>query len=100
MKSWLHDNDIKHYSAHNKGKPVVAGRFIRILKKKIYKHITVISKKVYINNLDKTVDKYKNTYHRTIKIKHTDVRLGTYIEHGVENNDKDPKFKVAEHVRL
>ena len=39
-----------------------------------------ISKKVYINKLDDTVNKYINTYHRTIKMKLVDVKENTYIE--------------------
>ena len=45
MKYWLQDNDIEMYSAHNKEKLVVADRFIRTLKNKIYKYMTSISKK-------------------------------------------------------
>ena len=46
MKSWLEKNDIEMYSAHNEGKSVVADRFIRTIKYKIYKHMTSISKNV------------------------------------------------------
>ena len=53
-------------SIHNDGKSVVAERFIRALKNKIYKHITSISKHVYMDKLDDIVDKYNNKYHRTI----------------------------------
>ena len=56
------------YSIHNKGKSVVAKKFIRTLKNKIYKYVTSISKNMYIDKLDDIVDKYNNTYHRTIKI--------------------------------
>ena len=52
MKSWLHDNDIDIYSTHNDGKSVVAERFIRILKNKTHKYLTLISKNVYIDKLD------------------------------------------------
>ena len=45
MKSWLENNDIEMYSINNEGKPVVAGRFIRTLKNKIYKYMTSDSKK-------------------------------------------------------
>ena len=38
------------YSIHNEEKPVVAERFIRTLKTKIYKNMTSVSKNVYINN--------------------------------------------------
>ena len=49
MKSWLEKNDIEMYSEHNKGKPVIAERFITTLKSKIYKYMTSISKNVYID---------------------------------------------------
>ena len=55
MKSWLEKNDIEIYSTHNEGKSVFAERFIRTIKKKIYKHMTSISKNVYIDKLDDIV---------------------------------------------
>ena len=75
MKSWLHDNDIKMYSTHNKGKSIVAERFIKTLKSKIYKHMIAISKNVYINWLDETVKKYNKTFHRTISMKPANVKF-------------------------
>ena len=47
FKKMLEDNDIEMYSTHNEGKSVVAERFIRILKNKIYKHMTAVSKNVF-----------------------------------------------------
>ena len=70
------------YSTHNEGKSIVAERFIRILKNKIYKYMTSISKNVYIDKLDDIVNGYNNTYHRTIKRKPTDVKDNTYINIG------------------
>ena len=67
------------YSTHNEGKSVVAERFIRTIKSKIYKHMTSISKNVYIDRLDDIVNEYNNAYHTTIKIKPTDVIDNTYI---------------------
>ena len=58
-----------------------------------------ISKNVYIDKLD-IVNEYNNTYHRTIKMKPIDVQNNTYINIGKEVNDKDPKFKVGDHVRI
>ena len=57
------------YSIYNKGKSVVAERFIRTLKNKIFKHMTAISKNVCFDVLDDIVDKYNNTVHRKIKMK-------------------------------
>ena len=44
-------------------------RFIRTLKNKIYKYMTLISKNVYIDKLPDIVHEHNNTYHKTIKIK-------------------------------
>ena len=68
------------YSTHNEGKSVVAERFIKTLKNKIYKYMTSISKNVYINKLDDIVNRCINTYHSTIKMKPIDVKPSTYIE--------------------
>ena len=59
-----------------------------------------ISKNVYINKLDDIVNEYNNTYHRTINIKYVDVKDNTYIYFKKEVNDKNPKFKVGDHVRI
>ena len=75
-------------------------RFIRTLKTKIYKYMTSVSKNVYIDKLDDIVSKYNNTYHRTIKMKPVDVKDNTYIDFKKEVYDKDPKFKVGDHVRI
>ena len=88
------------YSTNNEGKSVVAERFIRTLKSKIYKHMTSISKNVYIDKLDDIVSEYNNTYYTTIKMKPIDVKNNTYINTSKETNDKDPKLKVGDHVRL
>ena len=69
FKKWFKDNDIEMYLIHNEGKFVVAERFIKTLKTKIYKYMTSVSKNVYIDKLDAIVDEYNNAYHRTIKMK-------------------------------
>ena len=81
------------YSTDNKGKSVVA------LKNKIYKYMTAISKNVYFDVLD-DIDEYNNTYHKTIKMKPADVRDDSFAEYNEESNEKDPKFKVSDHVRI
>ena len=62
--------------------------------------MTAILKNVYIVKLDDIVNEYNNTYHRTIKMKPVDVKDNTYIDFEKEVNDKDPKFKVGDHVRI
>ena len=67
FKKWLKDNDIIMYLTYNEGKSVVAGRFIRTLKNKLYKHMTAASKNVHYDVLDDVVKKYNNTWHSTTK---------------------------------
>ena len=55
---------------------------------------------MYIDKLDDIVNKYNNTYHSTIKMKHVDVKSSRYIDSGKEINDKDPKFKIGDIVRI
>ena len=88
------------YSAHNKGKSVIAERFIETLKNKIYIYMASISKNVYINELDDVVNEYNNTYHRTIKMKPIGVKDNTYINIDKEVNSKNPKFKAGDRVRI
>ena len=62
--------------------------------------MTSISKNVCINKLDDIVNKYNNTYHRTIKMKPVDIKLSIYTEFNKENNKEGPRFKVGDHVRI
>ena len=84
---------------YNEGKSVVAERFIRTLKNKLYKHMTATGKNVYYDVLDDVVNKYNNTKHSTIKMKPIDVKnyKRVYID---EHNEKDSKFKVGDRVRI
>ena len=67
--------------------------------------MTSKSKNVYIDKLDDIVNEYDNSYHRTIKMKPADVKDNRYIDsielHPTElHANKDPKFKVGDHVRI
>ena len=100
FKKWLSDNGIIMYSTYNEGKSVVAERFIRTLKSKLYKHMTAIGKNVYYDVLDNVVNKYNNTKHSTIKMKPIDVgdnNKRVYID---EHNEKDSRFIVGDRVRI
>ena len=81
------------YSKFNEGKSVVAERFIRSLKNKIYNHMTSILKNVYIDVLDDIVNKYNNVVHRSIKIKPIDVKNDFYAEYNEESNKKALNLK-------
>ena len=62
--------------------------------------MTTISKNVYIDKLDDILKEYNNTYHKTIKIKPINIKDNTYISFEKEVNNKDPKFKVVDYVRI
>ena len=70
------------YSTHNEEKSIVAERFIRTLKNKIYKHATAVSKNVCIDKSSDIVNEYSNIYHRTIKMKTLDLKDNTHIDFG------------------
>ena len=80
FNKWLRDNDIFMYSTNDEGKSVIAERFIKTSKNKIYKCMTSILKNVYIDKLDDIVKKYSNSYHKSIKMKPVDVKDNTYID--------------------
>ena len=87
------------YSTYNEGKSIVAERFIRTLKYKLYKHMTATGKNVHYDVLDDVVNKYDNTKHSTIEMKRIDVgdNKRVYID---EHNEKDSRFKVGDRVRI
>ena len=62
--------------------------------------MTLVSKNVYINKLDDLVNKYNNAYHRAIKTKPIDVKSSTYIDSCKKINNKDPKFKIGNILRI
>ena len=78
FKKWLKDNNIEMYSTHNEGKSVVATRFVRTLKNKIYEYMTAVLKKVCFDVLNYIVDEYSNTYHKTIKTKPINVKNDSF----------------------
>ena len=67
-------------STYNEGESVVAERFIRTLKNKIFKHMSALLANIYFDALDDIVNKYNNTVHRTIKMKPIDVTSDAYVE--------------------
>ena len=101
MKALLVKNDTEMHSTHNEGKSVVAEKFIRTLKNKIYEYMTSkISKNVHHDKIDDIVNKYNNRCHSTIKMKPLDVKSNTFTNSSKEINDKDPKFKIDDIVRI
>ena len=86
FKDLLKKNDTEMYSPCNEGKSVVAERFVKTLKNKIYKNMTSISENVFFNVLDDIVDKYNNTYHSSIKMKPKNVTDRIFVEYTEESN--------------
>ena len=100
FKRWLSKNNILMYLTYNKGKSVVAERFIRTLKNKLYKHMTATGRNVYYDVLDDAVNEYDNTKHSTIKMKPIDVKNNNKRVYIDEHNEKDSTFKVGDRVRI
>ena len=87
------------YLTYNEGKSVIAERFIRTLKNKLYKHMTATGKNVYYDVLDDIVNECNNTKHNSIIMKPIDIKNNkrVYID---EHNVKDSRFKVGDRVRI
>ena len=103
FRDFLKMNNIEMYSTFNEGKSVVAERFIKTLKNKIFKPMTAISKNIYFDVLDDIVNKYNNTVHRTIKMKPIDVTSDSFADTmkiQIKKKKKNDKFKVGDHVRI
>ena len=99
FKKWLSDNNITMYSIYNEGKSLVAERFIRPLKNKLYKHMTATGKNVYYDALDDVVNKHNNTKHSTIKMKPINVKNNKRVDID-KHNEKYSRFKVGDRVRI
>ena len=54
--------------------------------------MTSISKNAYYDVLHDVVDKYNNTYHKTIKMKPKDDKNDSFTKYNEESNQKDPKL--------
>ena len=98
MQTWFDNNDILMYSTHNEGKSVIAERFIKTLKAKVYKKMAANNNKSYLAYLNKLVDQYNNTYHCSIGKKPFDVDYSDLTGEN-ETNPKAPKVKVDDRVR-
>ena len=80
MQEWLDNNDILMCSTNSEGKSVSNDRFIKILKAKIYKKITVNNNKSYLSYLNKLVDQYNNNYHHSVGKKHVNAGYSALTE--------------------
>ena len=99
MQQWLDNDNILMYSTHNKSKSVIAERFIKTLKSKIYKKMTANNNKSYLPYWNKLVDLYNNTYHHFINKRPINADYSAFTEN-IETSPKAPKFKVNDRVRI
>ena len=99
MQKCLDDNDILLYSRYNEAKSVIAEEFIKTWKGKSYIKMAANDNKCYLGYLIKLVDKYKNTYYRSISKKAIDVDYSALTEK-VESSQKTPKFKADDRARI
>ena len=99
MSEWLDNNDILIYSTDNEGKSVIAETFIKTLKAKSYKKVTANDSISYLSYLNKIVDQYNNTYHRSINKKSINADYSALTEK-IERNSKAPKFKINGRIRI
>ena len=87
------------YSTHKEDNSVIADRFIKTLKSKIYKKMTANDNKSYLPYLNELVDQYNSTYHHSNHLKHINADHSALTENFV-SNPKAPKFKVNDRVRI
>lgn len=101
----MQTNQINHYSTYSVLKASIIERFNRTLKGLMWKEFSYQGTYKWINIYQELVDKYNNTYHRTIKMKPNQVNSlnEKSLLDTVYNNlkvFKRPKFKVGDNVRI
>ena len=106
-QTFFKNNNIKWYHTYNRDiKCSICERYNRTILNKIYKNFTLNNNTIWINNLDKLVNEYNNSYHRSIKMKPIDASKKSN-ENNVRNNlynfkytNKKPKFSIGDRVRV
>ena len=108
MQDVLKKNDIKLYTTENEEKASVVERWNRTIKTRMWKYFTANNTKNYINKLDELIERYNNTYHRSIGCTPSQARQPAYYEQVFKNlyakriqeRKLPPKFKVGDYVRI
>ena len=99
MQDLLDNNDILMCSRHDEGKSVIAERFVKTLKSKIFKRMTANDNKSYLPYLNKLVDQYSNTYHHSINKKPINTDYSGFTEK-LQTNPKAPMFEINDRIRI
>ena len=100
FKNWLKNEGIDMYLTYNEGKSVVAERFVRTLKNKLYKHMTSVGKDVYYDVLDNTVKKDNDSVNKSIGMKPKDVGSDDEAAYVEQSNEKGARFSVGDRVKI
>ena len=106
VQKFFNDNNIKWYHTYNRDiKCSICERFNRTILNEIYKNFTLNSNTIWINDLDKLVKEYNNSYHRTIKMKPIDASKKSNENivrknYNFEITNKKQKFKIGDKVRI
>ena len=106
-QTFFKDNNINWYHTYNRDiKCSICERYNRTILNKIYKNFTLNNNTIWINDLDKLVNEYNNSYHRSIKMKPIDASKKSNQDI-VRNNlynfkvtNKKPKFSIGDRVRI
>ena len=106
FQKFLRDNDIEFFTTNSGLKASVVERFNRTFKNKMYKYFTYKNTLCYIDVLPQLVKSYNNTYHRSIKMKPSQVTKANeakvwHMLYG-DNTQKRVRFKfqVGDRVRI
>ena len=106
-QSFFKNNNIKWYHTFNRDiKCSICGRYNKTILNEIYKNFTLNNNTIWINDLDKLVNEYNNSYHRSIKLKPIDASKKSNENiirnnlHNFKNTNKKPKFTIGDRVRV
>jgi len=102
MKTFLRNNNIKIYSTYSPHKACVMERFNRTFKEWMEKRFIIQNNRTHwIQHLPEILEKYNNTYHRSINTTPQIRYNQTKFEYpGFEIPQRTPKFKVGDRVRI
>ena len=93
------------YSTENEEKSSVVERWNRTMKNIMWKYFTANNPQKYIDVLPSMLERYNNTYHRSIKLTPSDARNPTNYQHVhnalyAKSRKATPKFHVGDTVRI
>ena len=105
LKAVLAANNVTLYTTENEEKSSVVERWNRRMKNIMWKYFTANNTQKYIDVLPSMVEKYNNTFHRSIKLTHSDAHNPANYQHvhnalSAKTRKSTPKFHVVGKVRI